>query len=344
MGGPMIRSLLCIVFVTITSVARAQEGNGFQAQYAAIDAALDTYESAAQGAREEPLAIAAPVQPVVALPVLTKPSAIKRHDIEGGFETYMYRYEEISDGVHFMGLKGRFDGFFLNYIFRPNSLDPIFCDLIDQYRVEGRMAWASVRYDGGAQSPVTGATMPLAWSGIPDSVMELRVLAGKDLPWQDMVVTPYAGFGARLLTDDATAKKAVITDGVFDYSVSGYKRHSEYVYIPIGMDVSKVFSHDWKVKMNAEFDYLLYGKQKSDIATDTGSSISNSQTSGYGLRGSLRLEKKLAYAGLFCEPFVRYWNIAKSKTSYILEGGVPMAAAEPKNTTKEIGMKMGVNF
>jgi hypothetical protein len=64
--------------------------------------------------------------------------------------------------------------------------------------------------------------------------------------------------------------------------------------------------------------------------------IHNRQNSGYGLRGSVGFEYTGKDMDVSIEPFVRYWNIAKSE----LDNGW----YEPKNNTTEIGLDFIFRF
>ena len=65
---------------------------------------------------------------------------------------------------------------------------------------------------------------------------------------------------------------------------------------------------------------------------------------GYGLRGSVKLEKRFSKFGIFVEPFIRYWHIQNSEEAYAQMGPYVITIIEPKNETREYGLKIGLTF
>lgn len=297
-----------------------------------VSRALDDYEAGQDSARRA-MSIPA-VEPVASRPV--DMNERKRHETEMGFETYAYKYEETVEGGHFMDLKGRFYGIFIKHTFRPDPLNPFYSDLANMFRFEGRIAWAKLDYNGGVQDGSGNFVAPLTTSNVPDFVWEIRSLMGKEMSWGSLGVTPYAGFGMRFLHDDQSDTYGTFDYGGSTYSINGYKRTSEYYYLPMGVDLKQPLGPAWALGLNGEFDVFLYGHQKSFVDTTSGSVAKNVQNEGYGLRASLRLEKTANPIGFSLEPFVRYWDIENSD---IADGGM-----EPSNTTREIGVKMGMIF
>jgi hypothetical protein len=281
-------------------------------------------------------------------------SARKPHETEMGLETYGYKYLETVDGGHFMDLKGPFFGFFVNHTFRPNQLDPFFAGFVNMFRLEFRYARAKLKYTGGVQFG-NGDTSPLSMAGIPDWVAEARAIMGLDVPFHGMMVTPFTGLGIRGLEDDASKVTGTFDNGGTPDTISGYKRISHYYYLPFGVDIEKSFAGAWKARLTMEYDFLLSGMQKSYSPGDISyggvdyhyDSITNKQTKGYGMRASLNLRKDMKQYGLFLEPFYRFWKIGDSQLAHVnTPDGYEFVgiAMEPSNTTREVGVKMGVVF
>ena len=163
--------------------------------------------------------------------------------------------------------------------------------------------------------------------GHADTLLEVR-LTKKDLLSKFNINLPdfYSGIGYRKYDDDA---RGVSTAGDF-----GYRRSSQYFYIPFGIEKSIVLNNQ-NVIAKAEYDFFVSGNQKSylsDTQIDGYSDIKNKQTSGFGLRGSLSFTQ----FGMQFVPFVEYWGIGKSE--------VVLGGYEPKNSTKEIGLKVFKSF
>ncbi len=73
--------------------------------------------------------------------------------------------------------------------------------------------------------------------------------------------------------------------------------------------------------------------------------IENRQKEGYGLRGSITFAKKYSRMAFEFGPFVRYWDIKESEADKLFFNGRFIGFAfEPKNTSTEVGIKVGVKF
>ena len=159
-----------------------------------------------------------------------------------------------------------------------------------------------------------------------DFFFEARGLLGVDAPISDTTfLLPYFGLGYRYLKDDSAGKTS-------STGHLGYLREQHYVYIPIGLTITKHLNTIYNFGINFEYDYLAYGKQQSHLNYV----LDFTQKHGFGLRGSFRITKKMEKTSLFCQPFVRYWNIEDSS--------VVAGYYEPKNDTTEIGLKLGAIF
>jgi hypothetical protein len=138
----------------------------------------------------------------------------------------------------------------------------------------------------------------------------------------------YTGLGIRYLT--TLPDKRPSTTGHYNYF-----RRSEYDYIPVGVRVVKVLSNDVRFIGHLEYDLFLRGQQKSNIRNVT---VKDKQPHGYGARIGMDFqipssEYDVSYTlGIFS----RYWNI---KDSIITNGGY-----EPKNSTQEYGVRLGLLF
>ena len=199
-------------------------------------------------------------------------------------------------------------------------------------RLDGRVAYGQVDYT----SVGTGDL-----DNINDFVFETRVAGGYDFNMTgESLITPYIGIGYRYLYDDTSGK--VSTNGAL-----GYKRESNYLYIPVGADLHGPINEQWDVNFNTEFDIFIYGKQKSHLGDAIAglNTVSNDQNDGFGVRGSIRFTRKNEKRDLFIEPFVRYWHINDSDISAVSYNGVIVGyGLEPENKSFESGVKIGLRF
>lgn len=117
-------------------------------------------------------------------------------------------------------------------------------------------------------------------------------------------------------------------DKKFVASNETYYKTINYDYIPIGINFSQDLNRVWSYTVTAEYDIFLNGKIQYTVMnySDFGyvmDKVNINQKSGYGLRGSVEIQKKInEFSSLAIEPFVRYWNIAESDStdvSYIKE-------------------------
>ncbi|MFA4991487.1 MAG: hypothetical protein WC569_02790 [Candidatus Omnitrophota bacterium] len=212
------------------------------------------------------------------------------------------------------------------------------------------MLRADGRYASGQVDYKNSGTL----NDIDDYILELRGLVGYDLSKnKTKTFTPYAGFGYRYLLDDQGGMTT-------STGAKGYDRESNYFYSPIGIETTNSFNNGWTMGATLEYDYFWKGKQKSYLSDArlydpitgyyTYNDIENSQDSGYGVRGSMKLEKKGKKLDFGVEPYIRYWKIKQSDVtadSVISEDGlwlITSAFVEPKNESTEVGVRFTLRF
>lgn len=199
-------------------------------------------------------------------------------------------------------------------------------------KLEGKYSYGQVDYT----SATTGSM-----DSIKDHMVEVRLLSGYDFPFMDIIyITPYTGLGYRYLNDDSSGKTT--TTGAL-----GYKRESNYIYSPIGVELSLPPTNDLTVSFIFEYDVFMWGMQKSYLssANSNYNDLENRQREGYGIRSSLPILIKAEYFHIVIEPYVRYWDIEKSDTDTVTYGGIAVGYGyEPKNTSTEWGLKVAVAF
>jgi len=240
---------------------------------------------------------------------------LPKHSADLGTEISYIKYKE--PGV--MEEKGMMYGIVGSYTYRPKFM----------LRAEGRFAYGQVDYKNSG-----------TLDNIDDYILEFRGLGGYDFSvFTASTLTPYIGIGYRYLNDDMT--------GTTSTGALGYERESNYLYSPIGVEIITPLKNDWSVGATLEYDYFWKGIQKSHLS-DTGlglGDIENDQNKGYGIRGSVKFQKKGEKLDFVIEPFIRYWNIKKSEETAITYSGTIIGYGyEPKNNSTEIGCKLAVKF
>ncbi len=237
-----------------------------------------------------------------------------------GGEIYYYNYEE----PNFAELEGVYygvNGSYTNRAFHPNLA----------LRGEVRAAWGVVDYASNG----TGSL-----DSIDDFVVEPRGWLGYDIPMQGAWLTPYVGIGYRYLENGMGGTTT-------STGARGYDRISQYLYIPVGLEIAGELNQDWTMTVAVEYDIFCDGEQESqlsDVSLAFGD-ITNDQNDGDGFRASLRLAKKMPTYTLVIEPFIRYWIVSDSVASPVTFAGVAVGyGLEPENETYEIGAKVALQF
>lgn len=238
-----------------------------------------------------------------------KMSLKTRDSVEVGVQTYKYKYEEEVDGTSFMEETGTKYGFSVTGIER----------FADEY-----YAIADIRYATGdvSYSSASGT------GDVTDKVYEARLLVGKEAEVENYLLSSYTGVGYRMLKNDLR-----------DLGLGGYRRKSQYIYIPIGVMHRFHAGNSGRISTNIEYDYLAWAKQTSYIS-DVDSffiNIENKQRHGYGARVSSTYEQEDWSIGLF----FNYWKIGDSELN---DYYYPIVIWEPKNETKEYGVQLKYRF
>ncbi len=187
-----------------------------------------------------------------------------------------------------------------------------------------RYAFGSVDYTGSGTV-----------NGQQDWYIESRGVAGRDWSVGESVLAAYAGLGYRYLANDAR--------GTTSTGAAGYRRASNYFYLPIGVTHRYALDEQARLVTEVEYDHLLAGRQSSKLS-DAGfglSDVTNKQSSGYGLKLSAVYAKDNWAIG----PYAHYWNIGQSDTVAVYRNGALYGfGAEPKNNTVEFGLKASQRF
>lgn len=238
-----------------------------------------------------------------------------------GLTGYYYHYQEknTDDNSFFMRDKGPLYGFYYSFGYQFE------CTLL-------RLA-ADGFYAGGSSIRYKSAGTDQA-KNLEYTALELRLLAS--YPWtlqNGWTLEGYTGLGARVVHDH----------GYNTFSSTGhlgYDRVSSYSYAPIGLRFIKPFGCDMHFIGHVEYDWFLAGVQRSYID----GVLENDQDHGFGLRAGvdLYIPSRFAYFDYLVGTFIRYWHIGDSTVNTSSLGH--MTGLEPKNTTYEIGIRIGLVF
>ena len=253
------------------------------------------------------------------------------HEFMVGLESYKYHYgERTPKQSNFMQYNGMMFGVSGSY--ELTYKDRVFL------RPEARVAYGFTQY-----TSYRNPKFPK--SSVPNLTFEPRLLVGGNILLSNSFkLSPYVGLGYRYKSDDA--RDVVCDKG----KPLGRKRISHYWYIPVGSRLTYDFTDHWFVKLMAEYDWVISGRQLSYSTNGIyPSPLVNKQKSGWGAKGELLVGHRFDKVSVAFGPYMNYWKIAKSKEvmSYKKDewGGILTGPAwEPRNVTKEIGVKLNFYF
>ncbi len=273
-------------------------------------------------------------------PILQAPPKKSDWQFEIAPEYSHIKYHEEVNASDFVRELGNMVGVSGIFTYHPPVGNFLNNEILNVYRAEGRFSYGKVNYKGAIQYS-DGSVVPESFNGIKDYMVELRSLAGKEYYFNNHAtrVTPYIGLGYRSLYDAFSANKPY-----------GYDRRIQYLYAPVGAEVMTRLTDGWSIAVQAEYDVFIRGFVTSYFKALGFGNLTNTQTSGYGLRGSVKLIKDMNHYDYFVEPYVRFWSIHDSRITdsspfdcggsvcYVLEG------EEPNNKSLEVGTKLGIDF
>ena len=327
-GGLVVfnRLLLCLVLLpSLVVISESAEGTGasyrptdeISQEHSPRDNLHGKVEPNEPGPEEpEPIEVSPPSPPVL-------DRALRRTSFDIGPQVYSFKYEE--PGL--MEEEGMFYAVRLGYTSRnwvPSSPEEFLSGGGMMFRAEARVAYGQVDYDGSVQDLQTGDTSPLTVDNIDDFAFEGRLLLGADRLSGEILNTLFTGIGYRYLYDDLSTDPA------------GYRRESNYLYVPLGYRFDGSGQAGWSLGFAAEYDVFITGNQRSYFSDVGLTDMDKRQDSGYGYRASVNLQYKSKDTVVVIEPFFRYWDIDKSETERAFWG----SAYEPANETTEYGIQL----
>lgn len=246
-----------------------------------------------------------------------KISLLTKDSIEIGLQNYWYKYEEKKvDGEFFMSNTGNKYGISLSGT----------KNIGNNYYVIGDIRYAT----GDVEYKSASGT-----GDVSDDVAEGRLIIGNEAIIENYLLSSYIGIGYRRLDNDLR-----------DLGSGGYRRTSQYVYVPIGITHRFLLDDSSRVSTSLEYDYFARGEQKSYFSDVNPVSAAvfgdpvNKQNKGYGIRFNTAYELENWSFGAF----INYWKIQDSEKNYYTDGIFLYSITEPKNETKEVGLQIKYRF
>jgi hypothetical protein len=243
--------------------------------------------------------------------------SLKTEDkIEIGLQTYWYEYEEEVDGAFFMSTAGQKYGLSVTGTKNVDKNVYVVADL--------RYATGDVEYKSASGT-----------GDVSDYMYEGRLLVGIERVTGGVLWSSFIGLGYRYLYNDLR-----------DLGSGGYRRESQYVYIPIGITHRFRVNRKSRISTTFEYDYFVQGEQKSYLS-DVGPAYAavfgdpvNDQNDGYGIRFNTNYEEDNWSVGVF----INYWKIKDSEVNYYSDPSFIYSLVEPKNDTTEAGLQIKYRF
>ncbi|GAO98966.1 hypothetical protein Cva_01636 [Caedimonas varicaedens] len=253
-----------------------------------------------------------------------EPAKEFKHQFNLGLEVQHYHYKEPrlnyieGDGWEWMESKARMTG--VNGSYRLTWQDKFFV------QPEARILWGKENYKTGDGDKYR---LGIGFK-IPNLIFEPRLVAGGHINFGERwTLSPYTGLGYRLKIDDG--EKVLQPDS----SYAPYRK-SNYVYVPVGAYIQYKVSDQWSIAAKGEYDYFIKGWQYHRGQNEP--PLTLRQKSGYGLKGEIAVS--YAYNDQFnvsLTPYIHYWHVKDSKPA-------PNQSWEPKNSTIESGVRLGISF
>lgn len=258
--------------------------------------------------------------PLALMPLLAQAQGLALHTATGselGVQLYGHAYDADRNGASDLSMESRKLG--VAGSFTQALADGWY------WGGDGRYAWGATTYSSAARGRN---------SANPETLAEVRVIAGRDVAMGSQLLSPYAGLGYRSV--DSRLK---------GYTDTGYvspSRIGNLVYLPIGVTHRMRLEPGARLSTTLEGDYVLGGTQTTRYTDIAGyvSDLNVSQRQGYGARLGLAYETENWSTGLF----FHYWNLQESEPGTYANGTTVYTATEAHNVTREIGIQLKYRF
>lgn len=169
-------------------------------------------------------------------------------------------------------------------------------------------------------------------------MFDLRPLLGAEFQFgKNHAIRSYTGYGYQSMIYDT--QKEITGE---NYIGRKWIDYTYFKYIPIGVLYQADIAKDWKLKLTAEYDFLIENQTKSFLGTlKNGNKIVfktvESTQKGHGIRGSIDISKDFSFGLIVVKPYFNLWKVKESENTDGLN-------YEPDKTIKEVGLSLSVIF
>ena len=273
----------------------------------------------------------------LALSLLAYPTVADdfNHRFSVGLDIMRYHYlEQTKDNPHFMSLMSNQFGINGSYTFTYK--ERLF--LQPEAKVNYGFALHSSKYNQKYQVAAE-----------PTLLAEIRLLGGMNAPLGNrLTLSPYTGIGFRFRSEDGTN---IQDEGRNNRDLAKRVNHSWY--IPLGLKTTYTFDNRWFVSGRGEYDFYLWGKHYHYSPNIAPSPILLKQKKGWGAKAEFLIGKQFEKVAMAVGPYFNSWKVDQSARAYFEDsrradrGYITRwqnASTEPKNITKETGLRLTFTF
>lgn len=152
-------------------------------------------------------------------------------------------------------------------------------------------------------------------------------------------LTLFTGLGGRALDDNSGGRET-------EQGLLGYDREIGYSYVPLGVAASAQVGSRTSVTLSAQYNLLFAGTAQSKFSQIDPEfpDLSLDLDGGHGIDASAMLAVAVGRNAIRFGPFVRHWDLERSKSKFFEEEGLEIELFEPANRTTELGLRIAFAF
>lgn len=245
-----------------------------------------------------------------------------RPGFEVGAQLFDYEYRERFEGATIVGDDGKFIGVTGSYVETIGN---------------GWFLRAVASFGSGS---VDYSSDDGEIEDVSQDIAQVEFHVGRDfLVGGVTTITPFTGIGGRALDDNSGGEQ---TETGFE----GFDREVGYTYIPAGVALTFPFGSKMSLAVSSQLNWVVGGKAESKFSRldPEVPDLSLDLDGGYGMETSAMLSAPVGRYALRFGPFLRYWNIERSKSQTFIEEDFEIEFFEPANKTTEIGLRVAFAF
>lgn len=257
-----------------------------------------------------------------ALALVSPARAQTRPGFEAGAQLFDYRYRERLDGETVARDHGKFIGLTASYV-----------------ETIGR-GWFLRAATATGSGSVDYSSDDGKIEDVSQYIAQVEFHIGRDFRISpNATLTAFTGIAGRALDDNSGGKQT-------EQGFMGYDREIGYSYIPLGLAASIPVGGDMSLAISAQYNWVVTGTAESkfsDLDPDF-PDVSLDLEGGRGLEASAILSAPVGRNAVRFGPFVRHWNVARSRSQSFREDGLSIEIFEPANKTTELGLRVAFAF